>query len=32
MTHPMAKARLRPRIWPSLPPVIMSDAYITRPK
>ena len=26
ITHPTAKARLRPRIWPSLPPVIMSEA------
>jgi hypothetical protein len=26
MTQPMAKARLRPRICPSLPPVIMSEA------
>src|ERR1700754_2300266 len=26
MPHPMANARLRPRIWPIFPPVIMSDA------
>ena len=26
MTHPIANARLRPRIWPTLPPVIISDA------
>src|SRR6516225_2241136 len=26
MTHPIAKARLRPSICPTLPPVIMSDA------
>src|SRR5512132_1747330 len=26
MTHPIAKARLRPRIRPILPPVIINDA------
>jgi hypothetical protein len=26
MTHPIMKARLRPMIWPTLPPVIMNAA------